>query len=166
MKTPYLIGGSMGKTVEPIGIEEIPVENIDEFWKIHLQYLLDDEIITDEEDREYFQSGEYRDTIKSQMLRPVDRHHMVFFVRDGVRIGVAQYITYQSEGGKCYILDFWVFPEFRGNGTGHRCFTALEAYTKAGGATSYEINCVKENASAFGSPWALKIAARMNTECR
>lgn len=137
------------KTVELIEIEEIPVEHIDEFWKIHLQYLLDDEIITDEEDKAYFQSDEYRNTIKRQMLRPVDRHHMVYFVRGGVRIGAAQYNTYQSEGGKCYILDFWVFPEFRGNGTGHRCFTALEAATKAWGATSYEINCVKENAHRF-----------------
>ncbi len=133
----------------PISIEEIPVERIDEFWKLHFQYLLDDEIITDQEDRAYFQSGEYRDTIQSQMIRLVNRHHMVYFVRGGVRIGAAQYNTYQTEGGKCYILDFWVFPEFRGNGTGHRCFAALEAYTKDGGAVCYEINCVKENAHRF-----------------
>jgi len=131
-----------------IEIEEIPVEHIDEFWNIHFQYLLDDEIITDEEDKAYFQSGEYRDTIKSQMLRPVDRHHMVYFTRGGVRIGAAQYNIYQSEG-ECYILDFWVFPEFRGDGTGHRCFAALEAVAKDGGAACYEINCVKENARRF-----------------
>lgn len=132
-----------------IQIEEIPVERIGEFWEIHIQYLLQDGIITDEEDKAYFQSDEYRDVIKAYMLRPMDKHHMVYFVRAGVRIGAAQYNTYQSEDGKCFILDYWVFPEFRGNGTGHRCFEALEAYTKADGAVYYELNCTQKNAYRF-----------------
>ena len=41
-----------------IQIEEIPVECIEEFWEIHLRYLIDDGIITDEEDIEYFQSAD------------------------------------------------------------------------------------------------------------
>ena len=40
-----------------IQIEEIPVEHIEEFWKIHIRYLIDDGIIADEEDIEYFQSA-------------------------------------------------------------------------------------------------------------
>ncbi len=74
------------------------------------------------------------------MLRERDQHHMVYFLRGGERIGAAQYNTYQSEDGKCFILDFWVFPPYRGNGTGHACFAALEAYTRADGAAYYEIN--------------------------
>ena len=132
-----------------VQVEEIPVECSDEFWEIHFQYLLQDGIITDEEDKEYFQSDEYRNVIKAHMLRPVDKHHMVYFIRDGVRIGAAQYNTYQSEDGKCFILDYWVFPEFRGGGTGRRCFEALEAYTKADGAVYYELNCTRENAYRF-----------------
>ena len=83
------------------------------------------------------------------MLRAVDKHHMIYFVRGGVRIGAAQYNTYQSEDGKCFILDYWVFPEFRGSGTGHQCFEALERYTQADGARYYELNCTKENAHRF-----------------
>ena len=132
-----------------VEIEEIPVERIDEFWDIHFCYLVDDDIIEDDEDKEYFQSGEYRDVIRAHMVREVDRHHMVYFVRDGVRIGAAQYNTYQSEDGKCFVLDFWVFPQFRGNGTGHRCFEALERYTKWDGAVYYELNSTKENAVRF-----------------
>ncbi|MGN1000054.1 MAG: GNAT family N-acetyltransferase [Faecousia sp.] len=130
-------------------IEEIPVERIDEFWEIHIRYLLDDGLIDDEEDEEYFRSAQYRDLIKAHMLRPVDKHHMVYFVRDSVRIGAAQYNTYQSEDGKCFILDYWVFPEYRGGGTGHQCFEALEAYTKADGAVYYELNWNKEDAHRF-----------------
>lgn len=132
-----------------IGVEEIPVERIDEFWDIHFHYLVEDGIIEDDEDKEYFQSGEYRDVIRSHMLREADRHHMIYFVRDGVRIGAAQYNIYQSEDGKCFILDFWVFPQFRGNGMGHRCFEALEQYVKSDGAMYYELNSTKENAVRF-----------------
>ena len=39
--------------METIRIEEIPVEEIDEFWKVHFRYLVEDGIIEDEEDREY-----------------------------------------------------------------------------------------------------------------
>lgn len=135
--------------MQTIHIEEIPIGRIQDFWKIHLPYLINDSIVTDEEDILYFQSSEYRDVIHAHMRRPVDRHHMVYFVRNGVRIGAAQYNTYQSEDGKCFILDFWVFPEYRGKGTGHQCFEALLAYTWTDGASYYEINCTKENAHRF-----------------
>lgn len=132
-----------------IRIEEIPVEDIDGFWRLHIRYLTDDAIIDDEEDIAYFSGHEYRDTIKAHMLRETDRHHMVYFVDGKSKIGAAQYNTYQSEDGKCFILDFWVFPEFRGNGTGHKCFFALEAYTRVDGAKYYEINSQKENSVRF-----------------
>ena len=132
-----------------ITIEEIPIEKINDFWSIHLKYLIDDEIIDDLEDIEYFSGNEYRSIIKNHMARKIDKHHMVYFIDGDKRIGAAQYNTYKSEDGKCFILDFWVFPEYRGNGAGHRCFDALEEYTKADGAVYYEINSSKENSIRF-----------------
>ena len=132
-----------------ISIEELPVERINEFWEIHIKYLVNDAIISDEEDVDYFTGDEYRGILKDHMVRSEDRHHMVYFCRDGKRIGAASYCTYQSEDGKCFILDFWVFPEFRGNGTGHRCFEALEMHTKADGAKYYELNSTKEDSIRF-----------------
>lgn len=130
-------------------IQEIPIDNIDDFWKIHMKYLVEDQIVTDPEDIAYFESNEYRDIIRDHMLRERDRHHMIYFVEDGKKIGAAQYNTYQSEDGKCFILDFWVFPKFRGSGTGHRCFRVLEEYTKDDGAVYYEINCERGDACRF-----------------
>lgn len=76
-----------------IRIEEIPVSRIEEFWKIHYQYLIDDCILTDEEDKEYFISPEYRDVIKSYIQTDIDRFHMVYFVENGVdEHGVPLYI--------------------------------------------------------------------------
>ncbi len=77
--------------------------------------------------------------------------NMVYFVRDGVKIGASQYCTYKSEDGKCFILDFWVFPEYRGNGTGHKCFQTLMEYTKNDGAIYYALNYAKEDSHRF---WA------------
>ena len=132
-----------------ISIEEIPIERINEFWDIHIKYLVDDGIISDEEDIDYFTGKEYRGILEANMIRSTDIHHMVYFCRDGERIGAASYCTYQSEDGKCFILDYWVFPQFRGNGTGHRCFEALEQYTKADGAKYYELNSMKDDSIRF-----------------
>ena len=74
---------------------------------------------------------------------------MIYFIRDEKRIGAASYCIYQSEDGKCFILDYWIFPKYRGNGTGHLCFKALEQYTKSDGAKYYELNSSKENSIRF-----------------
>lgn len=132
-----------------INIKEISVDNIDEFWALHLRYLTQDGIIDDAEDIAYFSGDEYRSIIKAHMIRETDKHHMVYFVENNEKIGAAQYNTYQSEDGKCFILDFWVFEPFRGNGTGHRCFYALEDYTKADGAVYYELNSQKDASVHF-----------------
>lgn len=155
-----------------VKIEEIPVERIKEFWDIHLKYLVDDGIISDEEDIEYFSGDEYRDIIKSHMMREIDRHHMVYFLENNKKIGAAQYNIYQSEDGKCFVLDFWVFPEFRGNGTGHKCFEALERYTRLDGATYYELNSTKEDSIRFWKSigfvengkdeWGMLLLVKMN----
>ena len=132
-----------------ICIEEIPVERIEEFWDIHIRYLVDDDIITHDEDIEYFTGEEYRGILESHMKRSEDKHHMVYFIEDNRRVGAASFCTYLSEDGKCFILDFWVFPEYRGNGTGHRCFEALEQYTRRDGAKYYEINSSKDDSIRF-----------------
>ena len=132
-----------------ITIQEIPVEEIETFWDIHFQYLVEDEIITSEEDKEYFQSSEYRGILKGQMSCDIDRHHMAYFVRGGIRIGACQYRTFQSSDGECFIMDLWVFPEYRGNGTGHDCFHALLEHTKNDGALYYVINYTKEDSHRF-----------------
>lgn len=106
-------------------------------------------MITTEEETNYFQSSEYRDVLKSHMLRIPNKLHMVYFVRDGARIGASQYCTYKSEDGKCFILDFWVFPEYRGNGRGHKCFQTLLEYTKKDGAVYYALNYAKEDSRRF-----------------
>ncbi len=131
-----------------IVIEEIPVAAIDDFWQLHYKFLVDDQKI-DTEGKKYFSSAQYRDVIKSHMLRSEDRHHMVYFLENGIKIGAAQYCTYQTEDGKCFILDFWLFPQYRAVGRGRRCFSALQAHTKSDGAVYYQLNSNKPKAIEF-----------------
>ncbi|MDD6841652.1 MAG: GNAT family N-acetyltransferase [Spirochaetales bacterium] len=130
-------------------IEEIPLERTNEFFSLQMKYLIDDKIITDKEDIEYFESEEYRGIIRAHMAREIDKHHMVYILRNGKRIGAAQFNTYQSKDGECFVLDFWVFPPYRGNGTGHNAFYILEEYTKKDGALYYRINAEKEDSIKF-----------------
>ena len=44
-------------------------------------------MITTEEEKAYFQSSEYRDVLKGHMSRTTDKLHMIYFVREGIRIG-------------------------------------------------------------------------------
>lgn len=146
---PGIAATELRMVLERVSIEEIPVENAEEFWKLHIKYLVEDGIITDKEDIEYFSGEDYRGVIIGHMTRAADKHRMAYFIADGKRVGAAQYNTYQSEDGKCFILDFWVFPEFRGDGMGRRCFYALEEYAKAGGAKYFELNSEKEDSVRF-----------------
>lgn len=139
----------MNANISDIFIKEVPTDELKAFWKIHFKYLVDDGIITDDEDKEYFQSKEYRGIIEEHMKREIDRHHVVYFFLKDTQIGAAQYNTYHGEGGKCFILDFWIFPEYRNKGLGHTCFRALESYTKVDGALYYEINSEKEDSVRF-----------------
>ena len=132
-----------------IRIEEIPVERITEYWDIQYRYLVDDGMITTDEEKDYFQSPEYRDVLKGHMLRIPDTLHMIYFVRDGVRIDASQYCTFKSEDGKCFILDFWVFPAYRDSGTGHKCAQVFFEYTKNDGALYYALNYAKEDSRRF-----------------
>lgn len=132
-----------------IEIEEIPVERSTEFWDIQYRYLVEDGMITNEDEKEYVQSSEYRDTLDGYMLRTPDTLHRIYFICNDMRIGASQYCTYDSEDGKCFILDFWVFPEHRGNGTGHKCFQAFYEYTTKNGAKYHALNYAKEDSRRF-----------------
>ncbi len=132
-----------------IEIKEISFENVQDFWKEHIRYLIEDEIISKQEDIDYFSGSEYRGIIENHMNSSIDKLHMVWFVRDNIRIGAVQYKIYQSEDGECFILDYWVFPQFRGNNTGRNFFYALVDHTKADGAIYYKLNARKEDSIRF-----------------
>ena len=97
-----------------------------------------------DEDREelaYFLGEEYRGQIEALRTRERDPLHFLFLRREGEEIGFAMPVIYGSEDGKCFLLEFCVYPRFRGGGTGRDCAGALLAWAKARGMQYAELNC-------------------------
>ena len=95
----------------------------------------------DQEELAYFLGEEYRGQIEALRKRERDPLHFLFLRRDGEEIGFAMPVLYGSEDGKCFLLEFCVYPAFRGNGTGHACAEALLAWARARGMRYAELNC-------------------------
>ena len=93
------------------------------------------------EDLAYFLSDEYLSQLKALHERRENRLYFLFFERDEREIGFAMPVIYDLEDGKCFIMEFCVYPEFRGNGTGHACGEALLSWARERGADYFELNC-------------------------
>lgn len=132
-----------------ITMRQLCASEAQEFWDAHFTYLVEDGIITEEWERDWFSGREYRGHIERLTEREPDRLRMVWFLQDGERVGATQYVTYKSEDGKCFILDFWVFPGRRGAGVGRRCFDKLRECTQADGARYWQLNFATEGAYRF-----------------
>ena len=63
---------------------------------------------------ECFLSSEYHDHMMKIYGRPQNRCFFLFFQRDGQDIGFAMPVIFTSEDGKCFIMEYCVYPEFRG----------------------------------------------------
>ena len=92
------------------------------------------------EDLEYFLSDEYHAAIQKLHNRTEDRCHYLIFHQNGLDIGLAMPVIYTAEDGKCFIMEFCVFPEFRGNGTGRKCAEVLLNWAKEHSALYEELN--------------------------
>ena len=101
------------------------------------------DILPRDEDREdliYFLGEEYRSQIEALRERERDRLHFLFFRRGEEEIGFAMPVIYDSEDGKCFLLEFCVYPQFRGNGTGRACAAALLVWARERGMAYAELN--------------------------
>lgn len=115
-----------------ITIREAVTENdAAAFWEqLHAYHKRDIFTDSDKEDLEYFLGQAYRDHIMKIYGRPQDRCFFLFFHRGGQDIGFAMPVIFTTEDGKCFIMEFCVYPEFRGSGTGKACAAALLDWAK------------------------------------
>lgn len=121
--------------------EAVSEADISLFWEQLYAYFKRD-IFPDpeEEDREYFLSNEYRSQIQKLHDRQQDRCFYLYFCHDGQETGFALTTIYTTEDGKCFIMEFCVYPEFRGSGTGRACAAALLNWARENSALYAELN--------------------------
>lgn len=85
--------------------------------------------------------ADYRAEIARLHRRSIDPVRYILFERDGKEIGLALTVVYAAEDGKQFILEFCVYPQQRGGGTGKACAAALLAWGRTQGALYAELNC-------------------------
>ena len=112
--------------------EAITEIEIAAFWEQLYNYYKRD-IFPDSVDGEqnHFLGGEYRQHMEIIHKRPHQNEQ---------NVGFAMPVIYTSEDGKCFIMDFCVYPEFRGNGMGKECARALLKWAEKNGAFYAELN--------------------------
>ncbi len=125
-----------------ITIREAITENdVAIFWEqLHAYHKRDIFPDSDNEGLEYFLSSAYHDHMMKIHDRPQDRCFFLFFRRNGQDIGFTMPVIYTTEDGKCFIMEFCVYPEFRGNGTGKECARVLLNWAREHGALYAELN--------------------------
>jgi GNAT superfamily N-acetyltransferase len=96
--------------------------DVEAFWtQLHEYFTRDLFPDPEDEDRDYFLGSEYREQMQHIHDRGRDRCHYLFFCSEGRDVGFAMPVIYDSEDGKCFIMEFCVYPEFRGKGIGRMC---------------------------------------------
>lgn len=122
--------------------EAVTQEEIAFFWEqLHTYHKRDIFPDPDDGDRRYFlDDAQYRACIERLHSREHDKCRYFLMSRGGEDIGFALAVIYDSEDGKCFLMEFCVLPEFRGLGTGTACAEAFLTWAKAHGATYTEIN--------------------------
>lgn len=121
--------------------EAVAEKDVATFWEqLHIYHKRDIFPNPNNEDLEYFLGSEYHDHMMKIHSRPQDRCYFLFFRRNGQDIGFAMPVIYTTEDGKCFIMEYCVYPEFRGNGTGKECASALLDWARENGALYAELN--------------------------
>ena len=107
-----------------------------------------DEPMTDE-DAARFRSPAYREAIEALCRREANPGRRFFFEAEGREVGFALCALYDREDGKCFLLDFCVYPPYRCRGLGQRCFADLAERMTAEVAAYFELNTHSSRARRF-----------------
>lgn len=131
-------------------------EEVDFFWKKRDQYMKDDIIPNctlgkplDEEDKEWFFSKEYKDHIMNLFYRNNDPLKIFFFKKNDEYVGFCIFVTYHSEDGKCFIVDYCIDSNHRNQGLGKKFFYLFKDCAISEGAKYFALNLSNDNNRRF-----------------
>lgn len=121
--------------------EAVTESDVALFWEqLHIYFKRDMFPDPKDEEREYFLGNKYRLQIQKVHDRTQDRCYYLFFRYKGQEIGLALPVIYTSEDGKCFVMEYCIYPEYRGKGMGKKCAKVLLNWAKENGAIYAELN--------------------------
>lgn len=128
---------------QPIIIQPATTQQqINLFWEqLHLYFKRDIFPKTHDEARAYFLSKEYQEQIQAAHDRTENPCHYLFFLSGNTTIGFAMPTIFHTEDGKCFILEFCIYPEFRNQGKGQQAAAALLNWAAENQSRYAELNC-------------------------
>ena len=141
-----------------IEIRELKDNEISDFWQGHIKYLIEDGLIKEQSEIDYYSGLNYHNKFEGYLKEATDKLHMVWFIKDGVKIGATQYKINKSGDGECYIYDFWCSHLTAVIIRDTNALPPLKITQKIDGAFYYKLDAEKENSIRFGSHLALKNA--------
>ena len=121
--------------------EAVTDKDVALFWEqLHTYHKRDIFPDANSEDLKYFLGSEYHNHMMKIHDRPHDRCRFLFFNREGQDIGFAMPVIFTTEDSKCFIMEFCIYPKFRGGGAGKECAKVLLDWAKENGALYAELN--------------------------
>ena len=133
--------------------EAVTEQETNFFWEqLYAYYRRDIQFQPGSEEEAYFlDESQYRAQIDCAHNRQHNRCYYLLLSREHQDIGFALAAYYDTEDRKCFLMEFCVLPEFRGNGTGFQCAQAFLDWTKTIGASYTELNCDTQQRRRFWS---------------
>lgn len=121
------------------------------FWEqLYAYYRRDLLMAPGTDDGDYFlDSSQYRNSIELAHDRKHDRCYYLLLNHMGRDIGFALATLYDTEDCKCFLMEFCVLPEFRGNKTGTRSAEVFLDWARSIGAAYVELNCDTQQRKRF-----------------
>jgi GNAT superfamily N-acetyltransferase len=116
--------------------------DVDIFWGLFNSYINELSLhvsMGDDFDLDYFYSDEYREIIEELRTRDINPLNLFLIHKDGTVLGFLMYVTYFDEGGKCFLMEYYIEPTYRNLGYGEFAYSMVEKHVYADGAKYIEL---------------------------
>lgn len=126
--------------------------DVDIFWGLFNSYINELSLhvsLGDDFDLDYFYSDEYREAIEELRTRDINSLNLFLIHKDGTMLRFLMYVTYFDEGGKCFLMEYYLEPAYRGSGYGKAVYSMAEEQAYADGAKYMELTPTNEANESF-----------------
>jgi GNAT superfamily N-acetyltransferase len=137
------------------------------FWKLFDSYINELSVnisLGDDFDLDYFYSDEYRDAIEKLRIRDKNPLRILFINKEEIIIGFLMYVTYFDEDGKCFLMEYYIQPNYRNLGYGKSAYLKAEKYINDEGALYIELTPTNELNERFWSGVGFKKSEDMDED--